>query len=390
MSEDPLLLTPGPVPVARDVREAMSPPMISHRTPEFEAIYARAAEGLEYVFTRSTPDEEQTAADGRPLLFNATSSLAMEAAVTNLVDPDGEVLALVNGKFGRRFERIADRHASVRTVEDEWGQPQDLDAVAAALDDDVDVVTMVHGETSTGLLNPVEEVGDLVAEHDALLVVDGVSSIGGDEFRIDDWNVDVAITDAQKAIAAPPGISALYATERAIEAFDGDRGPVYMDLDEHVRFARDNFTPFTSAVPLFRAMAAAVDTIREEGMPARIARHRCRAAAFRDAFRAMGLDLFGSPGGATGYTNTVTAVSLPEPLRGDADRFFAAVRKRGVTIAGGHSHLDGQLFRVSSMGDLTDEDILRGVRTIGEALGDVGIDADVEAGIDAGQGALGG
>lgn len=388
MREDFLLLNPGPVPVTRAVRESMAAPMVSHRSTEFEAVYRRAHDGLDYVFTRSTPDEARTASGGAPLILNGTATMAMEAAIANLAGADSTVISLVNGKFGRRFTRIADGHATVREVNADWGEPFDLDRVAAAIDG-ADVVTMVHNETSTGLLNPVGTVGELVRDHDAYFVVDGVTSLGGDEFRIDDWNVDVAITDAQKALAAPPGLSALYATDRAIDGFDGDRAPFYEDLDWYVRKAADDQTPFTSAVPLFRGLATAVDAIVDEGMPERIARHRNQAAAVRDAVEAMGLDVFPRVTEHTGYSNTVTAVAFPAAVRGQPEAFFDAVAARGVSISGGQGHLTGEIFRVSNMGGLSDEQIVRGVRTIGEAMTDVDVDVDTAAGLAAARAQLG-
>ena len=383
MREDFLLLNPGPVPVTREVRRAMSEPMVSHRSAEFEAVYERAQDALDYVFTESTLDGSATASDGTSLIFNGTATMAMEAAVANLVGDGGNVVSLVNGKFGRRFKRIADRYASVDAVEAKWGQSVDPEAVAEAVDDDTDVVTMVHNETSTGLLNPVEQVGEIAKEHDALFVVDGVTSIGGDEFRIDDWNVDVAVTDAQKCLAAPPGTSAMYATERAQEAFDGEAAPFYEDLDWHLRKAESHQTPFTSAVPLFRGLAVAVEDIAAEGMAARIERHRRQSRAFREGFVAMGLETFPERNDAAEYSNTLTAISLPADVREDPDAFFDAVEERGVSISGGQAHLGGEIFRVSNMGGLSAEQILRGVRTVGEAFEEVGADVDEEAGIDA-------
>lgn len=385
MDEEFLLLNPGPVPVTDAVLESMADPMVSHRSAEFEAVYERAQNGLEYVFTRSTLDESSTAAEGTVLVLNGTATMGMEAAVANLVDDDSEVVSLVNGKFGRRFARIAERHAGfVTRVEADWGDSLSMDEVEAAVSEDTDLVTMVHNETSTGLLNPVAEVGEVARDNDAFFVVDGVTSIGGDEFRIDDWNADIAVTDAQKALAAPPGTSALFVTPRAAEAFDGESAPFYEDLDWHLRKAEQHQTPFTSAVPLFRALAVAVEQIREEGMPARIERHRRQSAAFRDGFEAMGLDRFPTVEGPTDLSNTLTAISLPESVRGDASaEFFAAVEERNVSISGGQAHLGGEIFRVSNMGNLSSEQVLRGVRTVGEALADVGADVDAEAGVEA-------
>ncbi|MFB6221272.1 MAG: alanine--glyoxylate aminotransferase family protein [Halolamina sp.] len=389
MREDFLLLNPGPVPLSRDVREAMSEPMVSHRSAAFEAVYGRAQDGLDYVFERSTLDESRTSAGGESLVLNGTATMGMEAAVANLVDEGDQLVAVVNGKFGRRFKRIAERHCEVAPVEFAWGEPVDTDAVAAAVSDETAVVTMVHNETSTGLLNPVAEVGEIAAAHDTRYVVDGVTSIGGDEFRIDDWNVDIAVTDGQKALAAPPGISALYVANSVSEAIDGESAPFYQDLDWHSRKAQQHQTPFTSAIPLFRGLAVAVEEIRHEGIGERIARHRQQSAAFRDAMTAMGLELFPEPNAESDYSNTLTAVRMPEGARGDdSAAFFDAVTERGVSVSGGQAHLGGDIFRVSNMGNLTTDQLLRGVRTVGEAFEDVHIDVNVEAAIEAVEGRL--
>ncbi|WP_336024098.1 pyridoxal-phosphate-dependent aminotransferase family protein [Halobellus salinisoli] len=401
MEEDFLLLNPGPVPITDEVSAAMDQPMVSHRSAAFEAVYERAQDGLDYIFEQSTLDGSSTATagGGTSLILNGTASMGMEAAVANVVGSagrspagdrtqsgtdGGHVVALVNGKFGRRFARIAERYADVTRVEVPWGESIPLEDVRAVVTDDTDVVTMVHNETSTGLLNPVAGVGEIAEEYDARFVVDGVTSIGGDAFKLDEWNVDIAITDSQKALAAPPGISAVYVTSEVESSLDGESAPFYQDLEWHLRKAESHQTPFTSAVPLFRAMAVAVEDIVEETMPTRIARHRRQAEAFRAGFTAMGLELFAAPTGATELSNTVTAVSLPDAVSGDdADAFFDGVTERNVSISGGQGHLGGTIFRVSNMGGLPDDAIRRGVRTVGEAMADAGVDVDVEAGLDA-------
>jgi aspartate aminotransferase-like enzyme len=383
MGEDFLLLNPGPVSLSDSVRRAMDEQMVSHRSAEFEAVYERAQDGLDYVFERSGLDESKTSESGTSLLLNGTATMGMEAAVSNLTDDRSEVVSLVNGKFGRRFARIADRHARGRRVEADWGDSFDVDEVRDAIDDDTDLVTMVHNETSTGLLNPVEEVGEIAADHDAQFVVDGVTSIGGDEFRIDDWGVDIAVTDAQKCLAAPPGISAIYVTDRAKDAVDGENAPFYQDIDWHLRKADSHQTPFTSAVPLFRAMAVAVEEIREEGMADRIERHRRLSRAFRAGFQGMGLEMFPTRSPETDYSNTLTAIELPDVVKESPEDFFDAVAERNVSLSGGQAHLGGEIFRVSNMGNLTSDELLRGVRTVGEAMQDAGFDAAVDHGVDA-------
>jgi len=379
--EEFLLLNPGPVPVAPAVRRAMDEPMVSHRSSEFEAVYRRVQDGLDHVFEESTLSGTSTSTGGTSLALNGTATMGMEAAVSNLVDPDDEVVALVNGKFGRRFARIAERYCECERVSVPWGESFDLDAVERRITEDTDAVTIVHNETSTGLLNPVSGVGRIAAAHDAHFLVDGVTSVGGDVFCVDDWNVDVAVTDAQKCLAAPPGTSAVYVSDRVRPALDGDAAPFYEDLDWHLRKAESDQTPFTSAVPLFRAMAVALERIQAEGMPTRIRRHRRQAAAFRDGFAAMGLDSFPEATGATVRSNTVTAVTLPPAARRDPDAFFDAVRERNVSISGGQAHLGGEIFRVSNMGELRPAQVRRGLRAVGEAAEAVGASVDVDAGV---------
>ncbi|WP_435359992.1 pyridoxal-phosphate-dependent aminotransferase family protein [Haloarchaeobius sp. DFWS5] len=388
MAEEFLLLNPGPVPVTEAVRKAMDEPMVSHRSAEFEAVYERAQDGLDYIFTESSRSGSSSSVGGTSLILNGTATMGMEAAVANLVDEDSEVVSLVNGKFGRRFARIAERYCDVTRVSVDWGESFDVDDVEAAVSESTDLVTMVHNETSTGVLNPVEAVGELTTAADAHFVVDGVTSIGGDEFLLDEWNVDIAVTDAQKALAAPPGTSAMFVTDGVKDAIDGESAPFYEDLDWHLRKADSHQTPFTSAVPLFRALAVAVEQIEEEGMPERIERHRAQSRAFRRGFTEMGLDLFADIDGPSEYSNTLTAVTLPDKVREDPDVFFDAVGERNVSISGGQAHLGGDIFRVSNMGNLTSDQIIRGVRTVGEAMAEAGVDVAIEDGVGAAEAEL--
>ena len=388
MPDDFLLLTPGPVPLQPPVTDAMTEPMVSHRSASFAETVATLTADLEWIFTHSTLDGYDTTPPdgGTALVLNGTATLGMEAAVSNLVAPGDRVVALVNGKFGERFARIAERYAAVERVAVPWGEAFDMETVAAAISPTTDLVTMVHNETSTGILNPASGVGRLAAEADARFVLDGVTSIGGDVVCIDDWHVDIAITDAQKALGAPPGISAVYVTDAVTDALDGERGPFYADLPRHLQKAAAAQSPFTSAVPLYRAFAAATAAIREEGMPRRIARHRQQAAAVRAGLEAMGLELFAAVRDVTVHSNTVTAARLPPSLRGEASApFFDAVAAADVAIAGGQAHLGGEIFRISNMGDHRPAAIERGLAAVADALTTAGVDADADAAVTAAQ-----
>tara|TARA_Y100000817_G_scaffold72206_1_gene55267 strand:- start:61 stop:804 length:744 start_codon:yes stop_codon:yes gene_type:complete len=241
---------------------------------------------------------------------------------------------------------------------------------------------MVHQDTSTGIMNPIKEVGEIAKENGAFFVVDGVSSIGGDEFKIDEWGVDVVVADAQKALASPPGISAIFATEHALESFDNTHAGYYQDLPAYVKTTKQNKTPFTSAVTLVRAFVVALENIKEEGIQNRISRHRTQALANRTAFMDMGLPMFPNLDDHSDYANTVTVVNLPDPISGNSSDFFKAMKQRNVSASGGHAHLKDLILRMSNMGDLSTAQVLRGIQTVGEALCDCGINVDTDSALD--------
>lgn len=380
MGEETLLLNPGPVNLADRIREALGEPMVSHRSQAFESIYADVNDGLRHVYTNSRHDGTTSPWDGEAIVFNATATMGMEASIANFTDSDSTVLSLVNGNFGRRFEQIADRQCTVETYEIPWGESFDTDAVAAAVHDgDYDLVTAVHTETSTGLRNPIGAIGAAVDETDALFVVDGVSSIGGERIHPAEWHVDIAVVDAQKAFAASPGISAMFLSQRAIEALPDDQQYFYADVGWHLDKLSDQQTPFTSAVSLFRALNASLDHIVETGVDAWLTAHEQRSRAWEEAAQALGLELFASPSGESNFANTVTAIELPDPVTDDPEPFFEALRDRNVFVGGGHAHLSGQIFRLGTMGELGLDEMDRGIVAIGEALTAGGATVDVEA-----------
>lgn len=383
MGEETLLLNPGPVVLDERIMEAMSQPMISHRSSAFEDVYDDVRDGFRYVYTNSRTDGTPSAWDGEIVLMNATATLGMDAGIANFVDEDDTVLATINGNFGRRFAQIAERHCHVDRFEIPWGESFDVDALAGQLEGgEYDLVTMVHAETSTGLRNPIHEVGPIVAETDALFVVDGVSSIGGERFHPAEWSVDVSVVDAQKAVAASPGVCSVFLSRDAIDRLDADQTYFYGDLHRHLERAERSQTPFTSAVTLFFGLQSAMEIIRETGMDAWLARHERYAETWRRSARTMGLDLFAQPSGPSDFANTVTAIELPDTVQDDPDPFFATLRKQNVFVGGGHAHLSGEIFRLGSMGSLDPSDLEAGLDAVVTAFDqyDLDLDLDIEAG----------
>jgi len=351
MNEEELLMIPGPVPVLPRIREAMSKPMIFHRGDEFGTMYGEIVALLRTVF--------QTRND--PFVLSGSGTCAMEAAIGNLVDKDTKIVCIANGKFGERFADIAGRYTEqVKPLNTTWGGSIDLEAVKDALEsNNPDVVTMVHNETSTGILNPAREVGKLVKKHDAVFVLDCVTTIGGDEAPVDDLGADVAIVGSQKCLGAPPGMSAISVSEAAWSSIREKRTsrPFYMDLEAYKKSYGKNQTPYTPAVPLFFALREALEVIKEEGMERRIKRHRTLSKAARAAATGLGLSLFPELNEVSSYSNTVTAINIPPALT-DV-QLKGGMKKRGIIVAGGQAELKGKIFRIASMGNITDKDMLK-------------------------------
>ena len=364
MNEEELLMIPGPVPVLPRIREAMSKPMIFHRGDEFGTMYGEIVALLRTVF--------QTRND--PFVLSGSGTCAMEAAIGNLVDKDTKIVCIANGKFGERFADIAGRYtAQVKSLNTTWGGSIDLEAVKDALEsNNPDVVTMVHNETSTGILNPAREVGKLVKKHDAIFVLDCVTTIGGDEAPVDDLGADVAIVGSQKCLGAPPGMSAISVSETAWSSIREKRAnrPFYMDLEAYKKSYGKNQTPYTPAVPLFFALREALEVIKEEGMERRIKRHRTLSKAARAAATGLGLSLFPELNEVSNYSNTVTAINIPPALT-DV-QLKGGMKKRGIIVAGGQAELKGKIFRIASMGNITDKDMLKTVRALEEVLLEAG------------------
>lgn len=350
--EDDLLMIPGPVPLAPRVLRAMSRPMMSHRGRDFEIIFSECVDMLREVY--------QTRKD--VLILSGSGSLAMEAAIGCLAGGD-RVVNLVNGKFGDRFHQISKRYGRPTVVDATWGESLDLDRVEEELAEGAKIITMCHNETSTGILNPAREVGELAREYDAYFVMDGVTSIGGDDVSVDDWNVDVAVVGSQKCLAAPSGLSMLAVSDRAFDAMREGDGPFYADLLAYRKKSLEkDQTPYTPAVTLFYGLHEALRVIMEEGMENRIKRHRMLSSAVRSAVDALGLEMFPRLNEYSEYSNTVTAVKMPDGITDDQLR--GGMRDMGIVISGGQAHLGGEIFRIGTMGNCKPIDVLNTIQAL--------------------------
>jgi aspartate aminotransferase-like enzyme len=376
MEKEPLLMLPGPVPMPERVRYAMMRQAINHRSADFGAAYADCVRVLKTAFGTSND----------LFVISGSGTAGMEAAVAN-VGRDKEIACLVNGKFGERLYKISQRYGRATEVKSDWGTPLNLGALKERLEAGAQVVTLVHNETSAGIKNPAEEVGKLARKYDALFIMDGITSIGGDQVEADAWGVDIAITGSQKCLAAPAGLAMVSVSSRAWERLTKNP-PYYLDLAAYRKSAagKPMETPYTPAVPLFLALREACLIIEEEGLAARIARHRKMSQAVRAAANAWGLALFPKIDALHGYSTTVTAIEYPAGVKDDDVR--ATVKKMGIVIAGGQDHLKGRIFRIGSMGAVSAPEILATLAATQYALKKSGYDVKGD-GTEAAAGVLG-
>ncbi len=356
MEKEPLLMLPGPVPMPERVRAAMMRQAINHRGKEFSGVYADCVRILKIAF----------GTENDLFVISGSGTASMEAAVGNF-GRGRKIACLVNGKFGERLYKISQRYGSAIEIGSEWGTPLDLGKLEKALSEGAEMITLVHNETSAGIRNPAEKVGRLARKYDALFVMDGITSIAGDLVKSDAWGVDVAVVGSQKCLAAPAGLSALSVSNRAWERMTEPR-PYYLDLAAYRKSASAKLmeTPYTPAVPLFLALREACLILEEEGLPARIERHYRMAEAVRAAAKTWGLSLFPRIDSDHAYSNTATAIRLPEGVE-DAE-FRATIKKMGIEIAGGQDHLKGKIFRIGSMGAVGAPEILATLAAVQYAL----------------------
>ncbi len=345
MKPENLLMIPGPVQLHERIIKALGSQMISHRSKDFEEVYEYCREALKPLFGTK----------GDVVIISGSGTAGMEAAIASFSKVK-RITCVSNGKFGERFAEIAWRYAEVDHVKFEWGDSIDLDKVRESLENGSEMVTFVHNETSTGILNPAKEICKIAKEYDALVVMDGITSVGGDEVKMDEWGVDVCIVGSQKCLGAPPGLAAVAISDKAWE-FYNEKVPYYLDLKAYVKKAEKNQTPYTPAVPLFLALKEALKIIEEEGLENRIERHRKLAKAVREWAIEAGLELFPRLNEYSSYSNTVTAIKMPKGIT-DSELRGTLRKEYGITISGGQEHLKGKIFRIGNMGNIGKREII--------------------------------
>ena len=359
-----LLLGPGPSNIHPKVAQAMVAPMLGHLDPDFVAIMDDVQRMLRLVFKTQ---------HGFTLPVSGTGTAGMEAALVNLLEPGDTIVVAVNGFFGGRLEDIASRiGARVERVEYEWGaviDPQPLrDAVRRQ--DNVKMVGVVHAETSTGVLSPIEDMAAIAHEKDALLLVDAVTSLGGCNLDMDAWELDVVYSGTQKCLGAPSGLAPLALSERAMDRLRNRQSKVssfYLDLsilDQYWTEGGGRIYHHTAPITMIYALWQALDLILQEGLDARYERHRRAASALRAGLEAIGL----APVVKSNWAPPLTTVSIPEGI-GDAAVRGRMLREHAIEIGGGLGVFRDKAWRIGLMGhNANPGNVLRALSALEQSL----------------------
>ena len=364
------LRTPGPTPIPQAVRDAQSQPMIDHRGTEFADLLRETSSGL----------AELIGTTGDIVLLTGSGSGALEAAVVNTLSPGDRVLSVNIGAFGDRFAKIASVFgADVDSLAFEWGTAASPDAVRERLasGEPYRAVLITHNETSTGVSNPMRELAVVVREApgDPLLLVDGISGLGAMPLEMDAWGVDLVVSASQKAWMASPGIAIAALGERAVAAEASARMPrFYWDFAEAREWASKGQTPWTPAITVLYGLRIGVQRLREEGRERTWARHAAIARGVAAGLEALGLRLVAADADRSA---TVTAAWVPDGV--DWAPFNAAMRARGLVIAGGQGKWTGKILRFGHMGEVGMDEMVEALEIMGGTLPEFGHPADASA-----------
>jgi alanine-glyoxylate transaminase/serine-glyoxylate transaminase/serine-pyruvate transaminase len=385
MKNRTLLMIPGPIEFEPKVLAAMGEPTTSHLAPSFIEAFGQSLQNLRQVFKSPT---------GQPLVLAGSGTLAMDTAGANLIEPGDKTLVVDTGYFSERFAVILERYgAQVTTISTSPGDRPSLEQIKSALEaGSFKLMTITHVDTSTAVITQVRELATLGRKYGVLVIVDGVCSVAGEELKMDDWGVDLALTASQKAIGVPPGLALLMIGPRALDAFQKRTTPVlnyYADWSNWLPVmqayeARKTSYFGTPPVNLIFALDVSLGQILAEGMPRRVVRHIAISQACKAGIQALGFSQV--PLRMEYAAHTLTAPRYPIGVNGS--QFLGLVLRSGVTLAGGlMPTIRNEYFRIGHMGAVTLGDVVATVSAIESALAGCGYEFTPGAGVDAAQAA---
>lgn len=358
--EQPLLLNPGPINVSQRVAESLLSGDLCHREPEYAALQAETRSLLLKAFA---PDPDWTV-----VLVTGSGTAALEAAVSSAVSPSGKLLILSNGVYGERQRLIAEAHGIAhRVLEAPWTQPHDPADVLAVLreDPEIEVVAGVHHETTTGLLNPVQQIAEACRSEATPYLLDAISGLGGEALDVPNWGVDICVGTANKCIRGIPGMAFVLVRRAHMDKMAGfPPRTLYLHLPSYFAKQEADGVPFTPAIQANYALREALRELLEEGVDERVQAMAATSARIRAGLERLGLELY-LP--AELRSNTITTIKLPAGW--SYDRLHDALRAEGFVIYAGQGKLREEAFRISNMGVMTEADYDRLLDALGRVLG---------------------
>ncbi|MFQ5829555.1 MAG: pyridoxal-phosphate-dependent aminotransferase family protein [Candidatus Methylomirabilia bacterium] len=372
------LMAPGPTPVPEQVLLAMAQPMIHHRTPTYEALFGEVRAALKRLL--GTPQET--------VVFAASGTGAMEAAVVNTLSSGDRVIVIQAGKFGERWVEICRSYSlEVIPLEAPYGHSVLPERLADALKQTprVKAVLCQHSETSTGVLHDIEGYAQVTRKSPAILVVDAVSSLGVVELDMDAWGVDVVVAGSQKGLMLPPGLAFCTLSDKAWQLIKGSTLPkYYFNLAAELKAQLKSQSNFTPAVSLIMGLRQALAMLEAEGLPNVFRRHEQLARATRAGVEeGLGLELFAK----VRPSPAITAVVAPRGIDGEAVvRQYA--KSHNITIAGGQGEMKGMIFRLGHMGYVGEFDVIVALSALEQVLAELGHPVELGASIRSAQKAL--
>ena len=340
-----ILMGPGPSSVHPRVLQAMTAPILGHLDSQFFVVMEDVCEMLRQVYHTE---------NYMTLPLSSTGTGAMEASCVNILEPGDTAIVCRNGYFGDRLADIATRcGAEVFVVDSAWGNPVDLEALDEELNkhSNVKMVGIVHAETSTGSLSPLTRAIELAHEHDSLIVVDAVTSLGSHDVRMDEWDIDICYSASQKCLGAPPGLAPISLGPRAMDVINERKTAVqsfYFNLkDLEAYWSQTRAYHHTSPISMTYGLRESLRMMMEEGIEERLNRHARTAAALRAGVEALGLQVLADP---QYRLNPLTAALIPEGVD------EAVVRRKLITdynieIGAGLGDLQGKVWRIGLMGE---------------------------------------
>ena len=372
---------PGPTNIPEAIRKACDMPTIDHRSPIFATILHPALDGVRAVLKQER---------GETFIFPASGTGGWEAALTNTLNPGDGVLAARNGMFSHKWIDMCERFGlDVHVVDVAWGEGLPVAQFEEILRADkagkIKAVLATHNETATGVVSDVPGLRRAMdaAGHGALLMVDGVSSIGSMDFCFDDWGVDVAVTGSQKGFMLPSGLAIVGFSEKAIAASKSNTLPrTFWSIDDMRAGYEANAYPYTPSVGLMNGLKLATEMLLDEGLDNVFARHARIAEGVRAATFAWGMTTCAKSPDL--YSNSVTAICTPEGFNA-SDIVTHAAKNYGMAFGTGLGDVAGKVFRIGHLGMLTDAMALTGIATAEMVMADLGLPITLGSGVAAAQ-----